>query len=475
MDGPLHTQVTSAFEVVAGAVPKPGASAQVRFNYVLDLFQAALPASFFRKLESESGLPPGRRRIFTLPLVVWLMIVQRLDRKATLSKAVEQVVQKRPVGLLSDHKRIREGTVACHTGAYSDARKAMPVEVAYQVANQVFDYFLQTRREALVGFQRPVFVLDGSSLTAPHTGALVKAYPPAGGDRAISHWPVLRILVAHELTSGIAARPCWGPMYGEHAVSEQTLTEQIIGHLPANSVFLGDINFGVFTVAFAATQRHHDVLLRLEANRARAIAGGLPLTPGMDQQVSWRPSPYERKRHPSLPADACVHGRSIVRQVQASNGETVTLYLFTTLDLPVEQIVELYGQRWEVETDLRSLKRTLNLHMLSCKTPDMIAKELVLAVTAYNFVRAIMSLAAERADLDPRQLSYSRSEDVVTGALPGLDVAGSEAEYQTKVARMLYLVASCKLPNRKRPSVPRQAWRRPSSKFPSRKALLAEK
>ena len=102
--------------------------------------------------------------IFSLPLVIWLMIVQRLDRKATLWKAVEQVVQKRPGALLSNHKRILEGTVSCSTGGYSDARKAMPVEVACQVADQAFDYFQKTRREVLPGFPQPVFVLDGSSL-----------------------------------------------------------------------------------------------------------------------------------------------------------------------------------------------------------------------------------------------------------------------------------------------------------------------
>ncbi|HYU47440.1 MAG TPA: hypothetical protein VEK84_14840 [Terriglobales bacterium] len=122
--------------------------------------------------------------------MIWLMIVQRLDRKATLSTAVAQVVQQRPQALLPDHKRIREGTVSCHTGAYSDARQALPVPVAYQVADQVFNYFVQTRREALPGFPRPVFVLDGSSLNTPHTTTLVQAYPPAQR----SHWPVLRTL-----------------------------------------------------------------------------------------------------------------------------------------------------------------------------------------------------------------------------------------------------------------------------------------
>ena len=94
----------------------------------MDLYGEAVPEEFYGQLEEELNLP-SRRRIFHLPLVVWLMISQRLNAKATLSTAVQQVVQKQVPGLLPEHKRIREGTVSCHTGAYSDARQAMPVEV----------------------------------------------------------------------------------------------------------------------------------------------------------------------------------------------------------------------------------------------------------------------------------------------------------------------------------------------------------
>jgi putative transposase len=421
---------------------------------VLDLYREAVPECFFQQLQQELHLPV-RQRIFSLPLVIWLMISQRLDRKATLSTAVQQVVQQRPRTLLSDHKRLREGTVSCHTGAYSDARREMPLLVAEKVADCVLGHLMPSRREALPGWNRRVFILDGTTLEMPHTTELVKAYPP--GHK--SHWPVLRMLVAQDLTTGLAHRPCWGPMYGPRAVSEQALTEQILDRLPDQSVLIGDINFGVFSVAFAATQRGHDVLLRLQASRAAVVQRGLPLQSGLDQQVCWCPSDYERKKHPDLPADACVRGRLVVQQVKASDGSSVTLYLFTTLSLPVEQLLQLYGQRWNVETDLRSLKRTVDLQILRCKSADMIAKELVLALVGYNLVRAVMNAAAEEYNLDPRRLSFSRSQDVVNAALPGLAAASTPAEYQARVHRMLQLVASCKLPDRsRRPSAPREVW-----------------
>jgi hypothetical protein len=80
------------------------------------------------------------------------------------------------------------------------------------------------------------------------------------------------MLVAHDLHPGLAMRPEWGPMNGPQAVSEQGLPEQAIDRLPARSILVGDANFGIFSVAWAADRRSHPVVLRLN-NRARAASG----------------------------------------------------------------------------------------------------------------------------------------------------------------------------------------------------------
>jgi hypothetical protein len=89
----------------------------------------------------------------------------------------------------------------------------------------------------------------------------------------------------------------------------------------------------------------------------------------------------------------------------------------------------------------------------------MIGKELVLAIVGYNLVRAVMNAAAAEYGLNPRRLSFSRSQDVVNAAQPGLEAATTPAEYRLRLRRVLQLVASCKLPDRsKRPSTPRAVW-----------------
>jgi hypothetical protein len=173
---------------------------------------------------------------------------------------------------------------------------------------------------------------------------------------------------------------------------------------------------------------------------------------------------------PNCPPMPACGGRLIMQEVVASDGSHVTLYLFTTLGLAVEQLVQLYGQRWDVETDLCSLKRTVDLQV-RCRSVDMIAKELVLDIVGYNLVRAVMNAAAAEYGLNPRRLSFSRSQDVVNAAQPGLEAAATPAEYQVKLRRLLQLVASCKLPDRsKRRSTPRAVWGH-GCKFDKRKVI----
>jgi len=273
--------------------------------------------------------------------------------------------------------------------------------------------------------------------------------------------------VAHDLVSGIALRPAWGPMYGKEAVSEQALVEKLIDQLPDESIGVVDRNFGIFSVAWYFHQKKHSLVARMTEVRARSLLQG-KLPQETDQWIDWKPSRRDRHAHPDLPGDACIRVRLIATQV-LRKGKVIQLYLVTTLDLPVEQIVELYGFRWNIELDLRSLKQTVHLHTLRSTTPEMAAKELVLGVTAYNFVRAAIYAAAQAANLNPRQISFSRAQDVVNACLPNLQAARTEAQYALELERMLRRIAQCKLPQTShRPTYQRAVWPR-GSPFPTKR------
>ena len=423
----------------------------------LALFQAAAPASFFEQQRQVANLPP-EKGVYTAAVVVALMIMQRLVQgKGTLSGAVQQLLSGALGELLPGHKRVQEDTVSSNTGAYSRARKRLPPAVAEGVSDRVAEYLLADRKEALPGLGRQAFLLDGSSINLAHTAEILAVYPAASNQYGDSHWPVMRVAVAHDLVSGIAMRPAYGPMYGDEAVSEQALAEQIINRVAGGSILVLDRNFGTFAVSWDAHRNKHDFVVRLTDARARSLLNG-NLPQQADQWVDWIPSRWDRKAHPHLPADACLRLRFLSTQL-VHKGQRIQLYLLTTLDLDRQQIVQLYGFRWQIELDLSSLKQTADLHSLRATTPAMAAKELVLAVTSYNFIRAAIHIAAQAAQIDPRRISFSRAQDVVNACLPNLRSAGSQQEYDRELAKILRRIAQCKLPQTShRPSYPRAVW-----------------
>jgi hypothetical protein len=435
---------------------------------ILTLFQQLLPLAFVSEALAQANVQEFNR-VYTTPVVMWLMIGQRLQAAGTLKTAVLEVVRGLPASFwIEPCKRLRvakEGgrKLSGHTGAYNQARKDLSLPIVERCCDHAFEQLM-----AVVTAEqerRPAFFLDGTTVRTTHTEELMEKYPPTSNQHGPSHWPLIRMLVAHDLYTGIAMRPQWGPMYGQQAVSEQSLLEAAIHRLPSQALVLGDSNFGVFSVAYTAAQQSHPVILRLTAVRARYLAAA-GLRDGVDQRVVWKPSRADRRSHPELPADACVEGRLIVRQVQPGNGaEPFLLALFTTLPDAPEEVVETYGHRWNIELDLRSLKSTLKLEELTCATAAMVAKEIDLAMLSYNLVRAVMYLTARKAGVEPRAFSFTNVRNVLNAFLPGIAAATDERQAQKLTEDMQYYLAQCQLPKRKRkrPSSPRAVWPKPKS------------
>jgi hypothetical protein len=444
---------------------------------VLSLFQRLLPASFVQRLQHQAGLRHNNR-VYTPQVVLWLLIVQRLDGGASLETAVLALLRGLPASFWPRPcKRLQNwrqhGTpLSSYSGAYNQARQALPLPVVQQSCDRIFEQLTAQWDGTVPAAGARVFFFDGTTVRLAHSATLCESYPPGSNQHGEAHWPLLRMLVAHDLHTGLAMRPEWGPLQGPQAVSEQQLLEAAIGRLPSGSVVAGDANFGVFSVAYAAVQRGHPALLRMTLVRAQRLAGG-PLQEGTDRPVVWQPSREDRKSHPRLPADAGVAGRLIVRQVQPDNGAApFLLALFTTLPIDQDQVLKLYGLRWNVETDLRTLKCTLQLEQLSCTTPEMVAKELNVAMAAYNLVRAVTCLAAERSGIPPRGFSFTRVRRILETFTPLVANASNQQQAQKHFELMMYYVGQSKLPKRqrKRSPYPRAVWSK-GANFPSRKAV----
>lgn len=434
-------------------------------SVLLDLYAQIAPGTLFRVL--QRGLGVNRRDgIYTPRVVMWMMMQQRLDARGTLESTVAQLVLGRFDPLLSQCKRARERNIGLGTAGYCQARQNLPKMLMDRAVEEIVQRLRNYLGERLPQWERPVYVIDGSSFQLDPHPDLRQAYPPARNPRRPSHWPVLRIVVLHDVVTGLAQEPSWGPMYGPEAVSEQALAERAMNALPPGGVLIADRNFGIFAIAHSAHQKGQDVVVRMTEPRAKRLLKAPISQPGA-YAMEWKPSERERKKY-GLRADDAVHGWLIAWRIGRGKSKQ-WLYLFTTLLLAPEKIVELYGKRWHIETDLRSLKQTVRLNHLSVQSVDTMEKELLAAILAYNFVRAVMCLAARKAGIDSRQLSFTYAYDLVQNAIAGV-LAGPTLAIQTeRMEHLIDLVARCRLPRRtKRRSYPRAVWGRGRA-FPSRK------
>lgn len=435
---------------------------------VLAVFQRLLPAEFIAGTLRQAEVRENNR-VYTSAVVMWLMVWQRLQAQGTLEAAVLGLLRDLPSSFWSRPcKRLTEVTeqggarLSANTGAYNQGRQGLSVPVVEKSYDHVFAQLMAVEEK-----RRPAFFLDGTTLRTPHTKALAKAYPPTRNQHGVSHWPILRMLVAHDLYTGLAMRPVWGPVNGDQAVSEQGLLKCAIGRLPESSVVCGDANFGVFSVAYVAAEHKHSVVLRLTPVRARHLSAG-EWHDGVDKRVVWKPSREDRRSHPELPEEACVAGRLIIRQVQPNNGAAAFLLaLFTTVPGASDNAFDLYAQRWNIEVDLRTLKGQLRLEELSSVTPLMIAKEINLAIMAYNLVRSVMYLTARKSGRESRDFSFTKVRNVLNTFVPAIAAATDERQRIRLTMTMLDCLDRARLYKRKRPSAPRAVWPKPKS-YPAR-------
>ncbi len=402
--------------------------------------------------------PMGPATVYTPWVVIWLLVYQRLHANASLADAVAELL--RSTDTLPPNRRITERTLSANTAAYSSARSRLRADVPDAVADHVFDTLVAATTPSFG--DRRAFIVDGTTITLAPTATLKQAFPPATNGSGTSAWPVWHWVVAHELASGCAIRPETGPMYGPEAMSELALATRLLPRIPARSVLLTDRNFGVFAFVHAAKDAGHDVVSRLTELRFRAWVKSANAVGTGVWKLRWKPSRWDRTSHPDLAADAEVP--VWLHEVVISG--SLTLWLVTTLESTRAELAALYGRRQDVETDIRDVKRTLKLEELRGRSAAMVRKELSAGVVAYNLVVQVRRLAAARAGVSPRRLSFAGVWSLVKVVL----LSGSDwsvEQWDEKFEWVLRGAAQRKVPERPGRSYPRTVLRR-ARKFPNR-------
>lgn len=360
-------------------------------------------------LGSEAFESRSREGVFTPALTMWLMMCQRIKGGKGLLEVIEdliagegQRVRERNV----KSKRLKVTKISLNTSGYSQARSRLSVETVRKITAAICEAIVDGSAASWHG--KKVYLCDGTTFDLYASKKNLRDYKPIKNQHGTAHTPAMQCLFCHELMRGTALNVQFAPYRGPKSSSEQELCLKVMDALPSNSLLIADRNFGIFTIAYEAMRRKTEVLVRLTETRAKHLAGAAIKNTEVDIPVNWE---FKGTTIESLdiPEDAQIQGRFIKHTLKRKGFKNLTLYFFTTSPEAVVDLVELYAQREKIENDIRSLKYVLGMDLLSGKTPDMIEKELLLGVSAYNLTRAVVAKAAKKLGIPPRKISFSRA------------------------------------------------------------------
>ena len=128
----------------------------------------------------------------------------------------------------------------------------------------------------------------------------------------------------------------------------------------------------------------------------------------------------------------------------------------TILDASIDggQIGNLYERGWG------SIKSTMKMDVLRCKTPEMVGKEIWAHLLAYNLLRTVMAIAAAESDAEPRDISFKGTKQAVTAFAPKIEAARPEDRGRL-IDALLKAIAYHRVGNRPGRWEPRARKRRP--------------
>jgi hypothetical protein len=193
--------------------------------------------------------------------------------------------------------------------------------------------------------------------------------------------------------------------------SELGMLRKMWSILHSGDVLLADRYMCAWHEIFLLRERGVHSVTRLNVHRTADFRRGRRLGKG-DHVVQWRRPGMIRsidwQTLQSLPEFLIMRETRV--QVEQPGFRSQTIIVVTTLldakEISRDDLADLYFARWNAELDLRSLKQTMQMDILRCKTPELVRKEIWTHILAYNLIRTIIAKAASNHDLKPRSISF---------------------------------------------------------------------
>jgi hypothetical protein len=352
------------------------------------------------------------------------------------------------------------------TGLYCRARAKLPAAVLRRLTLHVGHGLERLASEDWLWNGRHVHLVDGSTSRLPDTEENQKAFPQPKTQKPGLGTPLIRWVVLIGLATAAVQGFAYGPYAGKET-GETALFRELLEHLQRGDLVLADRFYCSYFVVALLLSNGIDVVARLHQKRKYDFRRGQPLGEG-DHLVEWhrpkRPEWMSEELYALMPET--IRMREMIRRIDQPGYRVKELVIATTLldaqKYKADEIVELYSKRWQVELDIRSLKVTLGMSDLRCKTPFMVEREIWAHLLAYNLIRKVGAQVAQQMKVVPRSVSFKATKQAILGGWqPATKLQGADYVRVAKV--MLKMLQKQKVGNRPGRCEPRAVKVRPKA------------
>jgi hypothetical protein len=306
-----------------------------------------------------------------------------------------------------------------------------------------------------------VFIADGSHVSMPDTQENQATYPQPPQQQPGLGFPLARLTVLLSLASGACHDLAIAPYAGK-GTGETTLLRAMYGALEPGDVVVADALFDNYFLICEWKDRGIDIVARAPSQRVGSqVVESRPDGDIILWQRPNKPRGMTGEQYRSYPETLLM--RQVAVDARDKNNRAEQFHVITTiLDASIDggQFGELYERRWEGEVDIRSIKSTMQMDILRCKTPEMVHKEIWTHLLAYNLLRTAMAVAASESGIEPRAVSFKGAKQVLTAFAPKIEAARPEGR-PALIDAMLTAMAYHRVGNRPGRWEPRARKRRP--------------
>jgi putative transposase len=399
--------------------------------------------------------------VFHTAIVIWAFMSQVLrdGKEASCQSAVARIA--------SYLARLGKSVPDSNTGDYCKARRKLSDAALKELCCEVGKRNERNTDSTWRWNDKPTYLIDGFTFQMPDTQKNQKAYPQHTAQKPGLGFPIARVVALISLATGCLIDSAMDKYKGK-GTGETSLFKQLFGNLRAGDVVVADRHYCSYWLICYLMNLGVHVCFRKHQARHTDFRRGKRLGK-KDHIVTWprstRPEWMSKEDYAKLPKEIQLRETGYIIEEPGRKQEPfviVTTMIESTGEERVEKedLATLYGFRWNIELDIRSIKSNMNLGFMRCKSPEMIHREFWITMLAYNLIRSSIALAAKLYKKLPRAISFTSACQYVLASwqeLQNVRLSTVEKDYCEK---LLGSISKCKVNDRPGRFEPRVVKRR---------------